>query len=415
MKHTRALILCLSLIGLCPGLHAAERAPLEIELVHELGADKGAQLARLVERFNAGNKAAHINISERRWDAPGPQAALMILEDSSEAQLLSKPKRIKPLYEVMAQAREPLQTLAPPRMMTPLVLDERNRLRALPIGLGSPVMYTNRAALQQAGIDPASLPATWQDWQEVFGKLRQAGIACPYTTAEPVSVFIENSSAWNNQAYASTGKNAQVVANGLMQVKHIALMNSWVRGQYLHLFGYGREAEQVFMDGKCASLTASSALLPSLRRAGLDVVVSPLPYHDGAYGAPLNTLADGPSMWIAAGRSSAEYAQIARFVSFWLSAESQVEWQVNAGYLPLNQAGLLAATRSRLLREDLQAIRIAIDELTHKSATNGYASALAHKPGVREVFAEELDAVWTDRKPPKQALDDAVSRIRRLP
>jgi sn-glycerol 3-phosphate transport system substrate-binding protein len=42
---------------------------------------------------------------------------------------------------------------------------------------------------------------------------------------------------------------------------------------------------------------------------------------------------------------------VARFVDFWLT-ESQVEWQRNAGYLPLNRAGLLAS-ESRLLAADL--------------------------------------------------------------
>jgi sn-glycerol 3-phosphate transport system substrate-binding protein len=281
------------------------------------------------------------------------------------------------------------------------------------VGLGTPVMYANKQGLVLAGVDPENLPKTWQDWQDVMGKLRQYGYTCPYTTSEPVSIFIENVSAWHNQPYVS-GKKDDISVNGLMQVKHLAFMNSWVRGQYLHLFGQGNEAENQFAKGNCLTLTAPSSALPTLRRqAQFDILVAPFPYHDGAYGSPQNTLADGPSMWVAAGRTSAQYKAVAQFVSFWLTPESQVEWQVNAGYLPLDPAGLLAATHSKLLEEQLQANRIGIEELTHKPVTNASAaSALAHAPGVRRVLGEEMDAVWADRKPAKQALDDAVARIR---
>lgn len=383
----------------------------EIELVHELGADKGEQLSKLVERFNAGSKTAHITVSEQPWAQGKPD--LMILESESEGQLLSKPKSIKPLFEIMTTAKQPVRTLAVPRMMSPASLDAKGRSIALPVGLGTPVMFANKQGLIKAGIDPDNLPKTWQDWQDVMGKLRQFGYTCPYTTSEPVSAFIENVSAWHNQAYV-TGKKEEISVNGLMQVKHLAFMNSWMRGLYMHLFGQGHEAESEFAQGNCLTLTAPSSAFPTLRRqASFDIVVAPFPYHEGAYGSPQNTLADGPSMWIGAGRSASEYKAIAQFVTFWLTPESQVEWQVNAGYLPLNPAGLLVATDSKLLADDLRASRIGIGSLTNKPVTNAsYASGLSHAPGVRRILGEEMDAIWADRKPPKQALDDAVARIR---
>jgi sn-glycerol 3-phosphate transport system substrate-binding protein len=384
---------------------------IELDLVHELGADKGEQLNKLVDRFNATNKGIHITVSDKPWTQGKPD--LMILGSDSEARLLARHNSIKPLSEVMAAAEQPVRTLAVPRMMSPASLDAKGHSKALPVGLGTPVMYANKQGLIKAGIDTDHLPKTWQDWQDIMGKLRQYGYTCPYTTSEPVSIFIENVSAWHNQPYVS-GKKEEISVNGLMQVKHLAFMNSWVRGQYLHLFGQGNEAENQFAQGNCLTLTAPSSALPTLRRqAQFDIVVAPFPYHDGAYGSPQNTLADGPSMWIAAGRSPAEYKAIAHFVSFWLTPESQVEWEVNAGYLPLNPAGLLVATDSALLQDQLVASRIGVEELTHKPVTNASAaSAVAHAPGVRRVLGEEMDAVWADRKPAKQALDDAVARIR---
>jgi hypothetical protein len=53
--------------------------------------------------------------------------------------------------------------------------------------------------------------------------------------------------------------------------------------------------------------------------------VAPLPYHDDVYGGRQNTLADGFALWAGAGRSAAEYKQAARFVSFMLAPDMQVE------------------------------------------------------------------------------------------
>jgi sn-glycerol 3-phosphate transport system substrate-binding protein len=410
-RRVRALpLVAACLLAFAATAQAAESV-VELELVHELGTDKGEQLTKLVDRFNATTKGIHVTVSDKPWNEGKPD--LMILGSDSEAKLLAHPGSIKPLSEILAAANVPSHTLPVPRMMNPISLDAKGHSRALPVGLGTPVMYANKQQLINVGLDPNNLPKTWLGWQEALGKIRAFGYNCPYTTSEPVSTFIENVSAWHNQPYV-VGKKSEIAVNGLMEIKHLAFMNSWVRAQYLHFFGMGNEAESVFAKGDCVTLTAPSSAFPTLRRqAKFDVVVAPFPYHDGAYGAPQNTLADGPSMWVAAGRTPAEYKAVAHFVSFWLTPETQVEWQVNAGYLPLNQAGLLIATSSKLLEEPLQANRIAIAELTNKPTTDASAaSGLSHEPGVRHVLGEEMENIWADRKPPKQAMDDAVMRIR---
>jgi hypothetical protein len=40
----------------------------DIELVHTLGADKGAQLQKLVDRYNAAHPHAKVVLHERTWN-----------------------------------------------------------------------------------------------------------------------------------------------------------------------------------------------------------------------------------------------------------------------------------------------------------------------------------------------------------
>lgn len=396
---------------------AAAAAPVavkDIELVHTLGADKGAQLQKLVDRYNAAHPNAKVVLHDRAWNE-GSLPHLMILGERDLAGFFAGPQRYRPLYQVMKESGERFETLRAPAMMTPTPIDSANRLIALPVGLSTPVMFYNKQAFREAGLDPEVAPKTWQGLQADLGKLVAAGQVCPYTTAQPAWILVENMSAWHNEPVVTEGKKASLAINGMLEVKHVAMLSSWVKARYLHLFGREDEATERFAKGECAVLTAPSGAWPTLKRqAAFDVGVSSLPYHEDYYGAPQNTLADGPAMWIGAGKSPAEYKSVARFISFMLTAESQVEWQRNAGYLPLNQAGLLAS-ESRLLAADLLNIHVGVQQLTHKKVTAiSKASSYPQRAAVRKIIEEELESVWEDRKPSKLALDTAVARSRQL-
>lgn len=400
-------------VSLSLGAAGPVAASLQVELVHQLGADKGEQLKRLVDKFNAQSKDGQIVVSERSW-SEGGTPALTIVSETDEERFLSGKPRYRPLWQVMQGAGQPLKTLPVPKMMVPGPVDGANRLVALPVALSSPVAYFNKELLARNGMDPNDPPKTWRGWLEQLGKLAQAGNRCPMTVSEPVSTLLENASVWNGQAFTVGGKNEQLAANGLVQVKHIAMMTTWYKSGYLRYFGRGSEADQRFASGECAVLVGPSGAYPSLvREARFEVGVGPYPYHDDAYGAPRHTWADGPAMWVGANRSPAEYRLISRFVRFWLMPANQIDWQVNAGYLPLNSSGLIAVQGSELLKNELAAQRYAVAALTNKPVTGASAAtSFSHRLGVRRVLAEEIESVFADKKPAKQGLDDAVQRIR---
>lgn len=384
----------------------------QIELFHRLPAERAASLVGLVERFNAQSKDYQVVVAERDWRAPNAPHLLILEGEDEENFLVGKP-RFKPLHALMKESGGALQTVRPPAMMTRTPVNAKGQLLALPIGLSTPVLYVNRDALRRAGMNPETTSvATWFELQGVLGRLADSGHTCPYTVSEPGRVMVENQSAWHNEPVATMrGKAFAPSFNGMFQVKHVAMMASWHRARYLHMFDRGGEAEQRFTSGECAVIAAASDSWTDFRRNGtLDVGVLRLPYHDDFPGAPQNTLADGPAMWVAAGKKAAEYKGVARFVSFWLQAENQVAWQRETGYLPLNRAGLLAS-RSELLGNDLENINVAVGQLTNKPATSDSISQPSvERQKVRRILDEELGAVWADRKAAKEALDQAVVR-----
>ena len=390
---------------------AQATAEQQIQLFHRLPESKAAALKDLVERFNAQEKGFKVVLTEAGWQAGAPH--MLILDGEDEEAFVAGKPRYKALHALMKESGVPLQTLRPPAMMTRTPVDAKGQLLALPVGLSTPVLYLNRDALRRAGVNPETAPvATWFELQETLGRLADTGHSCPYTVAEPGRVMVENLSAWHNEPVAAVrGKAMAPSFNGMFQVKHVAMMASWARARYLHVFDHRSEAEQRFAAGDCAVIAAPSASWVDFRRQGkVDVAVSRLPYHEDFPGAPQNTVADGPALWALAGKKPAEYKAVARFVGFWLQPQNQVAWQRETGYLPLNRAGLLAS-RSELLGEDLENVRVAVEQLTNKPATaDSGAQPLVERERVRRILDEELAGVWADQKAAKEALDNAVAR-----
>jgi sn-glycerol 3-phosphate transport system substrate-binding protein len=151
-------------------------------------------------------------------------------------------------------------------------LDSANRLVALPVALSTPVMFYNKDAFKEAGVDPKRRRKPGRR-SRALGKLVASGQACPYTTAQPAWILVENMSAWHNEPVVAEGKKASLAINGMLEVKHVAMLSSWVKARYLHLFGRDDEAIEHFAKGECAVLTAASGAWPTLQRqAGFDVV-----------------------------------------------------------------------------------------------------------------------------------------------
>jgi sn-glycerol 3-phosphate transport system substrate-binding protein len=186
------------------------------------------------------------------------------------------------------------------------------------------------------------------------------------------------------------------------------MMASWHKARYFHSFGRADEADRRFAQGECAMLTSSSSLFTSLsENKTVEVGVSALPYHDDVYGAPKNTLADGASLWVAAGLKPAEVKGAAKFVSYVLGPEVQINLTLAGGYLPITPVARAAAS-SKLLQADLAGLQVAYAQLRGKTSLPSVRPAQIES--VRMIIDEELEAVWANKKPAKEGLDQAVLR-----
>lgn len=376
----------------------------EFELAHNLSPEGEATLQAVIDRFNKENAG---NLKLVRLEKGDKPAGLNLLRRYDLGEVLAQPKAFVPLADMMAKAGQPLNVGELSPELKASATDAKGKLVALPLIYSTPVLFYNKNAFRKAKLDPDQPPKTWFEMQGVLDKLLDAGYTCPYTTSWPVWVHVDNVS--NVSGVPAVSDKAQLTFNGLPQVKHIAMMATWSKAGYFRVFGRRDEGSKRFHEGECAMVTTDSREFIDFRDAkGVELGVAPLPYHDDVYGGRQNTLADGASLWVGAGRSAAEYKQAAKFVSFLLAPEMQVEIVRTYGGLPLTAAAR-AAARSKILKDDGdRTLDVAYDSLQGKAGRS--ALHVADIDAVRQITDEELEAVWADKKPAKAALDISVNR-----
>lgn len=392
--------------------------PLEIFLRHGLSGAPLDGLATQVLRFN--DEESRLKTGSGRImleDVQGvadkgrlPQLALFD-QDDALAMFDTRP-RFLPLHQVMETGKQRFDPKYFYPQMIDAVDDLTGRMQALPLAMSLPVLFYNKTAFAKAQLDPATPPKTWWELQETAGSLRDAGAKCPLTSSNFAWVHLENVAAQHGEPLVTKdGKRDQLALNNMVNVKHIALLTSWHKSNYFIYSGPGREGDDRFISGECAMLTGESALYVRIMRERPDfpLGVALLPHYDDVYGArPAHVLPDGPALWVLAADKKPEQQVIARFISFLLKPEIQREWVRATGFLPMSPAAVQALRESGGNPEMLDRAerRLSMEKRdAGRTKHEGFS-----RSRIRNILNEEIEFVWGDKKPAKEALDNAVSR-----
>jgi len=394
-----------------------EPVPQELVLRHGITGAALDTLATLVLRFNGeevklktgGGRIQLEDVQGVADKARLPQLALFD-QDDAQAMFETRP-RFRPLHQVMAADKKPFDTKRFYPQMLDAVDDLAGKMQALPLALSLPVLFYNKAALTKAGLNPEVPPKTWWETQEYAGKLRDAGSKCPLTSSRFTWVHLENVAAQHGEPLVvKSGKQDQLALNNLVNVKHMALLTSWQKSFYFIYSGPGREGDDRFASGECAMLTGESALYARLvkQKPAFPFGVAVLPHYDDVYGArPAQVLPDGAALWVLAADKKPEQQVIARFIAFLLKPEVQREWVRATGFLPMTADAVQALREAggdpALLAQAEQ--RLSMQKRDSARTKSGFG-----RSRIRNILNEEIEFVWGNQKPPKEALDTAVAR-----
>ncbi|MBE0612515.1 MAG: sn-glycerol-3-phosphate ABC transporter substrate-binding protein UgpB [Burkholderiales bacterium] len=419
--------ICFAVVASCAFGAGSAQAATEIQWWHSMSGALGERVKEIADGFNASQSAYKVVPVYKGGYADSLTATIAAVRSGKAphiaqvfevgtATMMSGGKAIKPVYEVMTQAHEKFDPKAYMPAVTGYYTDTKGRMLSMPFNSSTPVLFYNKDAFKKAGLDPNKPPVTWDQVEETATKVRDAGMACGYTTGWQSWVQLENMSAWHNQEFATKqngfgGLDTKLVFNTQLLVRHIAKLSSWVKAGLFTYAGRSNQPEAKFYGGDCAMLTSSSAAYANIKKnAKFQFGVSQLPYYEDVKGAPQNSIIGGASLWVMAGKKPAEYKGVAKFFTYMSSPEVQANWHQKTGYVPITKAAYELSKKEGFYEKN-PGTDVAIQQLLLKNPTkDSKGIRLGNFVQIRGIIDEELESVWAQKKGPKQALDDAVER-----
>jgi sn-glycerol 3-phosphate transport system substrate-binding protein len=418
----RASLVALAAALACSPAHAAT----EIQWWHAMTGGNNDIVNRLAEEFNSSQsdykvvptyKGAYpdtMNAGIAAFRAGTAPHIIQVFEVGT-ATMMSAKGAIKPVYELMKDANEPFDPKAYLPAITGYYSTAKGEMLSFPFNSSSMVMWVNKDELKKAGVN--EIPKTWPEVFDAAKKLKAAGhTTCGFSNAWASWAHIEQFSAWHNvpigtDANGLAGFGTELKFNSPLHVKHLQNLVELQKDKTYDYSGRGSASEGRFGSGECAIfLTSSGYYATAKSTAKFDFTSAPMPYYPDVQGAPQNSIIGGASLWVMGGKKPDEYKGVAKFFTFLSDTNRQAKLHQESGYLPITKAAY-EKTKADGFYEKNPTLQTPLMELTNKEPTeNSRGLRFGNMVQMRDLWAEEIEAALNGSKPPKDALDAAVSR-----
>jgi len=402
-------------------------AATDIPFWHSMEGELGVEVNSLAQRFNdshpdykivptyKGNYEQSLAAGIAAVRSNRAPAILQVYEVGTATMMASH--AIVPVYDVFKNAGIPFDEKKFVPTVSGYYSDSKTgHLISQPFNSSTPVLYYNKDAFKKAGLNPDEPPKTWQELAKDAAALRKSGMSCGYASGWQGWIQIENFSAWHALPVATNnngfdGADAVLEFNKPVQVRHIQMLEEMNKKGDFTYFGRKDEPTAKFYNGDCGITTASSGSLADIRHyARFNYGVGMMPYDETVPNAPQNAMIGGASLWVMKGKDAATYKGVAEFMQFLAQPEIAAEWHQKTGYLPVTTAAY-DLTRKQGFYDKNPGADIATRQMLNKPPlpfTKGMR--LGNMPQIRTIIDEELEGVWTGKKTPQAALDNAVTR-----
>jgi sn-glycerol 3-phosphate transport system substrate-binding protein len=289
-------------------------------------------------------------------------------------------------------------------------------LWSFPNNHSTAVFYWNKD--EWAKIGKTAAPTTWEEFEKDAIALKEKGVSCVFAFDFDTWQLLEQFSAIHNIPVATKGNghaglDAELTFNKTKFVDHVKNYKKWLDLGVAKIQSAqtGKEYDQAFADGTCASMISSIADHAAVgETAKMNWGVVPIPVYEGT--KRTNSIIGGAQIFVMKGKSQAEYEGAAAFLDWSASPEQQRWMSTNTGYIPLSVPGFKAMMDAGFYKDPKFAGReIAVDSLIASEPTeNSRGIRLGNYTAIRKELRSELESVFTQNKDVQVALDDAVAR-----
>jgi sn-glycerol 3-phosphate transport system substrate-binding protein len=414
-------------LALSLGIAQAQTAPIEIQWWHAMTSANADKVNQIAEGFNQqqtaykvvpvykGSYPETLNAGIAAFRA-GTQPAIIQVFEVGTATMMAAKGAIKPVYQLMADAKEPFDPAAYLPAVTGYYSTSDGKMLSLPFNSSTPITYYNKDAFTKAGLDPAKPPKTWPEFFDAAKKLRASGSPCGFTTGWISWTQLETFGAWHNLPFASKangldGADAVLEFNGPVQAKHIQMLAELQKDKSFDYGGRTSEPEAKFISGECAMIQTSSGFYGNVKaNAKFAWGMAELPYYPDVKGAPQNSIIGGASLWVMGGKKPEEYAGVAKFFTYLSQTPLQKDLHEVTGYLPITKAAYDSVKADGFYQANPER-EVPVLQMSGRAPTeNSRGLRLGNLVQIRDVIAEELEAIFAGKETAKDGLDKAKAR-----
>jgi len=341
--------------------------------------------------------------------------ALMQLNEESTKPMIDMGE-IKPMQEFIEKDNYSIDNFEP-AILGRYEVD--GKLYSMPFNPSVAVVYYNKDAFEEVGLDPDNPPQTYSEFEEAAEKLtKKSG-----NNVDRYGINIRNF-GWhyeqlvvNQGGYTVNNENGRAgePTEGTINNEEMVRSINWIKDMYdkgifANLGRTGDDVKDAFFAGNVAMMVdSSSAAVPTIDTASFDVGIAKYPIPDGM--DPQGSVIGGASLWIF--DSIPEETQEAAwdFVQHIMKTETQTEWVSGTGYYPVT-TDVYETEEYKQHLEEYPEVQVSLDQLALSKVTPVNQGAyIGVYPDIRVIIEDAIERILDGSESVEDALDRANDEV----
>jgi sn-glycerol 3-phosphate transport system substrate-binding protein len=294
-----------------------------------------------------------------------------------------------------------------------------NKLYSMPFNSSTPILYYNKDAFKEAGLDAEKAPSNFDELIETSKKLvkKEGDKVTRYgANIQIYGWFFEQFLVKSQLDYANNGNGRKDGATAVSFDSNggaLSIMNKWKEavdsGAVANLGRDSDTNQEAFIAGNSCMTLASTASLAGIKNKidgkfelGTAYLPSIRPEDKGGVSI------GGGSLWIMDKKDEAKANAAWEFIKYMVSPEVQVEWSKATGYFPITTEAYNMPAMAEHLEAQPQ-FKTAIDQLHASTGSTG--ALLAVFPEARSTIEENIEKLLNNELSTEEAVAKASETI----
>ncbi|MCP2169915.1 ABC transporter substrate-binding protein [Goodfellowiella coeruleoviolacea] len=407
------------------------KGEVQVTFWHAMGGKNGEALQRLTDQFNQRNQGRIKVTLQYKNNYDDTLSAYKTALNSGQAPDLVQVYDIGTRFMIDSGSTVPVQSFVDvdkadisdiqPNIAGYYTVD--NTLYSMPFNTSMPLLYINRTAFVEAGLDPDKPPRTLDEITAAARKLtvRDAnGNITRYGFGTALyGWFVEQWTALAGQEFCDqgNGRDGRATKVNLATDEHVKQLEWWQRmteeGLALKFNSDTAESDNAFTSGKTAMTLESTGSLGGFlanAEGKFEVGTGFYPKADASHGG--GPIIGGASLWIVGkGKDDAHKRAAWEFTRFLATPDAQATWHTATGYFPISKSAL-DTDLDKQWRAQRPQFDTAIKQLESTALTKAtQGCALGVMPQARKAEESAMQAAVHQGTDPRQALQDAEKSL----